>query len=98
MAGRQIQRTMRSLVPYLHKLVFALSSLIYQVVAKRRLQHPPGAFRIIAAGYTLSPRHCTYAPFFSGHSFGSHVAIKYTLEHPYDVSGLILCAAAGIRP
>lgn len=36
--------------------------------------------------------------FLFGHSFGGRVAIKYTLEHPYDVSGLILCAAAGIRP
>jgi pimeloyl-ACP methyl ester carboxylesterase len=36
--------------------------------------------------------------FLFGHSFGGRVAIKYTLEHSYNVSGLILCASAGIRP
>lgn len=36
--------------------------------------------------------------FLFGHSFGGRVAIKYVLEHPYDVVGLILCASAGIRP
>lgn len=33
-----------------------------------------------------------------GHSFGGRVSIKYVLQYPYQVRGLILCAAAGIRP
>lgn len=33
-----------------------------------------------------------------GHSFGGRVAIKYTVEHPYQLRALILCAAAGIKP
>lgn len=33
-----------------------------------------------------------------GHSFGGRVAIKYCVEHPYQIRALILCAAAGIRP
>ncbi len=33
-----------------------------------------------------------------GHSFGGRVSIKYAIKHPYDLKGLILCAAAGIKP
>lgn len=33
-----------------------------------------------------------------GHSFGGRISIKYVLQYPYQVRGLVLCAAAGIKP
>ncbi len=33
-----------------------------------------------------------------GHSFGGRVAIKYAIKYPDELSALILCAAAGIKP
>jgi pimeloyl-ACP methyl ester carboxylesterase len=33
-----------------------------------------------------------------GHSFGGRVAIKYAVKHAYQISELILCASAGIKP
>lgn len=36
--------------------------------------------------------------FLFGHSFGGRIAIKYCIQHPYKVKGLILCAAAGVKP
>lgn len=36
--------------------------------------------------------------FLFGHSFGGRIAIKYSIQYPYNVKGLILCAAAGVKP
>lgn len=33
-----------------------------------------------------------------GHSFGGRISIKYTINYAPDLQGLILCAAAGIKP
>jgi len=35
--------------------------------------------------------------FLLGHSFGGRVAIKFSVEHPGKVAGLILCGSAGIK-
>lgn len=33
-----------------------------------------------------------------GHSFGGRIAIKYSINFPYKLKGLILCGSAGIKP
>ena len=33
-----------------------------------------------------------------GHSFGGRIAIKYSINYPYQLKGLILCGSAGIKP
>lgn len=36
--------------------------------------------------------------FLFGHSFGGRVAVKFAINHPEEIKGLILCNSAGIKP